>query len=126
MISSSGVLVAGAGPVGLTLAMDLAWRGVEVVVVEVRADGELPAVKCNSVSSRSMEVYRRLGVAKKIRELLLIRWVGDRALQQPFHRGRYLRAEKCTNFLLMFATEPEHLVKHRGRWLPGIAAEHSP
>jgi 2-polyprenyl-6-methoxyphenol hydroxylase-like FAD-dependent oxidoreductase len=63
------VVVVGAGPVGLTLAMDLAWRGIEVVIIESRATGEAPAVKCNSVSSRSMEVYRRLGVAQKIREI---------------------------------------------------------
>ena len=30
------VLVVVAGPVGLTLAMDLAWRGVDVVAAEVR------------------------------------------------------------------------------------------
>ena len=34
------VLVIGAGPVGLTLAMDLATRGIEVTVVETRSPGE--------------------------------------------------------------------------------------
>ena len=37
------VLVVGGGPVGLTLAMDLAWRGIEVVVAELRHRGEPPA-----------------------------------------------------------------------------------
>lgn len=32
----SDVLIAGAGPVGLTLAIDLAWRGIDVTVVERR------------------------------------------------------------------------------------------
>lgn len=68
-MTESKVIVIGGGPVGLTLAMDLAWRGIDVVVIEMRAAGEAPAVKCNSISSRSMEVYRRLGVAKKIREV---------------------------------------------------------
>lgn len=68
-MTESKVVVIGAGPVGLTLAIDLAWRGVEVVVVETRARGEPPAVKCNAIASRSMEVYRRLGLAKKIREV---------------------------------------------------------
>src|SRR6266536_5641383 len=40
------VLVVGAGPVGLTLAMDLATRGISVAVVETRAAGEPPSVKC--------------------------------------------------------------------------------
>jgi 2-polyprenyl-6-methoxyphenol hydroxylase-like FAD-dependent oxidoreductase len=57
----------GAGPVGLSLALDLAWRGIDVVVAEVRAAGEPPSVKCNHVSSRSMEIYRRLGLASRIR-----------------------------------------------------------
>jgi len=66
--TETSVLVVGAGPVGLTLAMDLASRGIAVVVVEVRNAGELPSVKCNHVSSRSMEVFRRLGVAQKLRD----------------------------------------------------------
>ena len=61
------VLVVGAGPVGLTLAMDLAARGARVQVAEVRRYAEPPNVKCNHVSARSMEVFRRLGVAHKLR-----------------------------------------------------------
>jgi 2-polyprenyl-6-methoxyphenol hydroxylase-like FAD-dependent oxidoreductase len=52
----------------LTLAVDLAHRGISVVVVEVRHAGEPPSVKCNHVSSRSMEVFRRLGLAQKLRD----------------------------------------------------------
>ena len=62
------VLVVGGGPVGLTLAMDLAQRGIRTVVAELRHKGEPPSVKCNHVSARSMEIFRRLGVAKTIRE----------------------------------------------------------
>ena len=61
------VLVVGGGPVGLTLALDLAWRGIEVAVVERRACDERPPAKCNHVSARSMEIFRRLGVAGKLR-----------------------------------------------------------
>ena len=57
------VLVVGGGPIGLTLAMDLAWRGVEVLVVERRARAEPPPPKCNHVAARTMEIFRRLGVA---------------------------------------------------------------
>ena len=49
---------AGGGPIGLTLAMDLAWRGISVVVLERRAPGEPPSVKCNHVSARTMEMSR--------------------------------------------------------------------
>src|SRR5262245_57040729 len=64
----TSVLVVGAGPVGLTLALDLASRGVEVTVTEIRRAGEPPNVKCNQVSARSMEIFRRLGLARKIRD----------------------------------------------------------
>ena len=62
------VLVVGAGPVGLTLAMDLASHGVQVVVVEIRHYAEPPSVKCNHVAARTMEVFRRLGVGQKVRD----------------------------------------------------------
>lgn len=62
------VLVVGAGPVGLTLAIDLASRGAKVVVAEIRRYAEPPNVKCNHVAARTMEVFRRLGVAAKLRE----------------------------------------------------------
>ena len=61
------VLVVGAGPVGLTLAMDLSARGVRVAIAETRRYAEPPNVKCNHVSARSMERFRLLGVAHKLR-----------------------------------------------------------
>ena len=61
----ASVLNVGAGPVGLTLAMDLASCGVDVAVTEIRAASDPPNVKCNQISARSMEVFRRLGLAKK-------------------------------------------------------------
>ena len=67
------VLIVGAGPVGLTLALDLAWRGIEVTVAEMRHAGEPPSVKCNQLSARSMEIFRRLGIAREVRSLGLPR-----------------------------------------------------
>ena len=61
------VAIVGAGPVGLCLAMDLAWRGIDCVVVERRGAGEPPSVKCNHVSSRTMEIFRRLGFVRAVR-----------------------------------------------------------
>lgn len=67
-LHQTSVLIVGAGPVGLTLATDLAQRGIDVLVVETRHRGEPPNVKCNHVSARSMEVFRRLGVAAALRD----------------------------------------------------------
>jgi len=62
------VLIIGAGPVGLTLALDLAARAVQVTIVERRARDEPPPPKCNHVAARTMEVFRRLGIARQVRD----------------------------------------------------------
>jgi len=60
------VLVVGAGPVGLTLAVDLGRRGVRCTLVEQKAAPEfLPKMeRCNA---RTMEIFRRMGLAAPIR-----------------------------------------------------------
>ena len=63
------VLIVGGGPVGMTLALDLAWRGIDVIVAERRPANAPPSVKCGQISARSMEVFRRLGVANMLREV---------------------------------------------------------
>ena len=62
------VAIIGGGPVGLTLAVDLAGRGITSTVLELRRRGEPPSPKCNHVAARSMEIFRRLGVAQKLRD----------------------------------------------------------
>ncbi|MEO8057682.1 MAG: FAD-dependent oxidoreductase [Burkholderiales bacterium] len=62
------IFIAGAGPVGLTLAMDLSARGVRTTLAEPRRFAEPPNVKCNHVSARSMETFRRLGIARALRD----------------------------------------------------------
>lgn len=61
------VIIVGAGPVGLTAAMDLDARGVPVILVEERPFLQPPSVKCNHVAARTMERFRRLGVARQVR-----------------------------------------------------------
>jgi len=60
------VLVVGAGPVGLTLAVDLGMRGIRCTLIEQKeAPQFLPKMeRCNA---RTMEIYRRLGLADRIR-----------------------------------------------------------
>src|SRR6516164_5833391 len=62
----SDVLIVGAGPTGLTLAIDLGRRGVRCMLIEQK---EQPAFlpKMERVNARSMEIYRRMGLAQKIR-----------------------------------------------------------
>jgi 2-polyprenyl-6-methoxyphenol hydroxylase-like FAD-dependent oxidoreductase len=61
------VLIVGAGPVGLTLAIDLGRRGIRCILIEQKeAPQFLPKMeRCNA---RTMEIYRRLGIAQQIRD----------------------------------------------------------
>jgi 2-polyprenyl-6-methoxyphenol hydroxylase-like FAD-dependent oxidoreductase len=68
MSYDTDVFIAGAGPVGLTLAMDLSARNVRATLAEPRRFAEPPSVKCNHVSARSMEIFRRLGIAPALRD----------------------------------------------------------
>jgi 2-polyprenyl-6-methoxyphenol hydroxylase-like FAD-dependent oxidoreductase len=71
---TTDVLIAGAGPVGLTLAVDLGRRGVRCTLVEKKAAPEfLPKMeRCNA---RTMEMFRRMGLADRIRSAGLDRTV---------------------------------------------------
>jgi 2-polyprenyl-6-methoxyphenol hydroxylase-like FAD-dependent oxidoreductase len=66
-VDEAAVLIVGAGPVGLTLAIDLAWRGIKVTVAETRPRMQPPEPKCNHVAARTMEIFRRLGIAEQVR-----------------------------------------------------------
>jgi 2-polyprenyl-6-methoxyphenol hydroxylase-like FAD-dependent oxidoreductase len=59
-------LIAGGGPVGLAVALDLGWRGVPCLLVE-QGDGERVQPKMLFVSVRTMEICRRWGIDHKIR-----------------------------------------------------------
>lgn len=61
------VLIVGAGPVGLTLALDLGQRGVPCTLIE-RNETSIQLPKMERCNARTMEIYRRLGVAEKVRD----------------------------------------------------------
>ena len=60
------VLIVGAGPVGLTLAIALGRRGIRTTLVEKKAAPEfLPKMeRCNA---RTMEIFRRMELSERIR-----------------------------------------------------------
>lgn len=61
------VLVCGGGPVGLTLAIALSRQGIASTVVNERTQTTTHP-KLDVVNCRSMEIFRQLGISKKIRD----------------------------------------------------------
>ncbi len=60
------VLIAGAGPVGLALAIELAYRGIHCLVVE-QTDGSVEFPTTNLANTRTCEHLRRWGIADQMR-----------------------------------------------------------
>jgi 2-polyprenyl-6-methoxyphenol hydroxylase-like FAD-dependent oxidoreductase len=72
----TSVLIAGGGPVGMTLAHVLAQYGVSSILVE-RNETTTRHPKMDITNSRSMELFRRAGLADKLRAVAV-------AESQPF------------------------------------------
>ncbi len=66
------ILIVGGGPVGMTVALELGRRNVACVLLNDRP-GPATEPKANAISPRSMEHFRRLGLAQRIRDLGLPR-----------------------------------------------------
>lgn len=62
------VIIVGGGPAGLVLAIELGRRAIPCVVFD-RGSGTPNFPKANSTTSRTMEHYRRLGIAGEIRKV---------------------------------------------------------
>lgn len=61
------VLVAGGGPVGLATAIELAQHGIESIVIEPRAEVSWLRPRAKTTSARTMEHFRRWGIADAVR-----------------------------------------------------------
>ncbi|HKS46602.1 MAG TPA: FAD-dependent monooxygenase [Amycolatopsis sp.] len=117
------VLIAGGGPVGLALALDLAYRGIDHVVID-EGDGVVRHPKVSTVGPRSMEHFRRWGVADRIRAAgwpddhpLDIAWVirvGEHEIHR-FERGTVRDRPAFTH-----TPEPDQVCP--GHWLNPLLA----
>jgi 2-polyprenyl-6-methoxyphenol hydroxylase-like FAD-dependent oxidoreductase len=88
------VLVVGSGPVGATLALELARHGVHSTLID-RSPTAARHPKMDFVNARSMELLRRLGLSDEIRQLGVepsapFRFLWTRSLEeQPVTRWDY-------------------------------------
>jgi len=60
------VLIVGAGPVGMALAIELGERGIACLIID-ETDGTIGFPTANRISCRSMEHLRRWGIADEVR-----------------------------------------------------------
>jgi len=73
------VLIAGGGPVGLALAVELGLRGIECLVVEPRPQPTRLRPRAKTLNARTMEHARRWGLAGRLRAAapLPVSWSQD-------------------------------------------------
>ena len=64
-MSGHAVVIAGGGPTGLMLAAELALAGIDVAIVERRANQDVVGVRALGLHSRSIEVLAQRGVAER-------------------------------------------------------------
>src|SRR2546429_4588207 len=66
MDAETFALIVGGGPVGLAAAIELHWRAVPTMLITENLDtAQHP--KCNNTNARSMEHFRRIGIARELR-----------------------------------------------------------
>ncbi|MDQ6731325.1 MAG: FAD-dependent monooxygenase [Actinomycetota bacterium] len=64
---TDAVVIVGAGPIGLGVSLELALRGIRSIVLESRAKDTHYAMRSNLTNLRSMEHFRRWGIADRLR-----------------------------------------------------------
>ncbi|MDR0480820.1 MAG: FAD-dependent monooxygenase [Gallionellaceae bacterium] len=63
----SSVVIVGAGPVGLGMAIELSQRGIDCTVID-EGDGHVDHPRTGLVAVRTMELFRRWGLASAVRQ----------------------------------------------------------
>lgn len=98
------VLIAGGGPVGMTLALNLARYGIRSIVAE-RNDATTRHPKMDLTNGRSMELFRRLGLIDKLRDAGVprenafdISWVTN-LVGEELHRFEYPSANEWADII---------------------------
>jgi 2-polyprenyl-6-methoxyphenol hydroxylase-like FAD-dependent oxidoreductase len=118
-IPDTPVLIAGGGPVGLALAVELGLRGVECLVVEVRPQPTRLRPRAKTLNARTMEHARRWGLAGRLRAAapLPVSWSQDVSFCTSF-LGR-----EITRFTGVLGLADDGDSPERGQQLPQYVLE---
>ena len=123
---ATSVLIAGAGPSGLALALWLARAGVRPRIIE-REPARPTTSRAIAVQARTLELYRQLGIADQIiahglRLDALNFWVGGtRVARLPF--GELARGKSPYPFILMLAQDQHERLLEQALAEAGVTVE---
>ena len=122
-LEQTDVLIAGGGPVGMALAIDLAYRGIGCLVAEA-GDGTVRHPKVSTIGPRSMELFRRWGLADAIRGA---GWPADHPLDIAWvtkigghELHRYRRGTAADRPVFQHTHEPDQICP--AHWLNPVLA----
>ena len=118
-IRDTPVLIAGGGPVGLALAIELGLRGVECLVVEPRPQPTRLRPRAKTLSVRTMEHARRWGLAERLRAAapLPVSWSQDVSFCTSF------LGEEITRFTGVLGLADDGESPERGQQMPQYVLE---
>jgi 2-polyprenyl-6-methoxyphenol hydroxylase-like FAD-dependent oxidoreductase len=114
------VVIIGGGPIGIGTALELAFHGVPSVILEQRDRGTEFPMRSNFTNLRTMEHFRRWGIADKLRE--------NDPISPEFQRSTtwvtHLNGKLVRDFPQAFDfSEPTPLGSDRAEWTPNSAIE---
>jgi 2-polyprenyl-6-methoxyphenol hydroxylase-like FAD-dependent oxidoreductase len=129
-MTEHAVVIAGGGPTGLMLAGELALAGVDVAIVERRADQDLPGSRAGGLHARTIEVLDQRGIAERflsegqvaqVAGFSMIRLdIGDFPTRHPYGLG--LRQKHIERILAGWVGDLA-VTLYRGREVTGFVQE---
>jgi 2-polyprenyl-6-methoxyphenol hydroxylase-like FAD-dependent oxidoreductase len=121
------ILVVGAGPVGLMLSEDLAWRGVQALTID-QGDGQVLFPATEAIFVRTMEHLRRLGLADAIshcpfprdfpRNVVFVTRISQRQI------AKFDRDSAASAYAKAGVNSPEAPVYCTKKWFDPVLARH--